>query len=179
MKYTTLTKTDDGSLYASIRTDDDKPLIVQLNSVNLTEGSLLGEEDVWFTYTGEDVNEIVTFEDQILSDIKADPQTWFNRNVREKTIESSFTPSISQHGQFQLIKSPGLRIFDKDTKDTWEGEVSTDNVCDIIVQLQGLTFFKRSFQLVLKLHQVQVAPLADENLNCYDNWTMTDYGFAQ
>ena len=177
MKYTTLKKTEDGSFYSSVRDDDEQPLIVQMNGVNLTEGVLSGDEDVWFTYTGEDANELCNLEQQVLTDIKADPMTWFKRNVRDKTIESSFSPSVSTDGQFQLIKSPGLRVFDKNTKDVFNGEVSDGMVCDILVQLQGISFFKRSFQLVLKLHQVQVKTTVDEV--SHDEWTMSDYGFAQ
>lgn len=176
MKYSTLKKTDDGSFYASISTDEDKPVVVQLNDVKLSEGELSGDDDVWFNK--EDDNCIVAKEQEILEDIKADPERWFKRKVRDKTIESSFLTNVSQDGQFRLVKSPGLRVFDKSTKDVFEGEIGSDFSCDIIVQLQGITFFKRSFQVVLKLHQVQVAPPVVEEI-CHDNWTMEEYAFAQ
>ena len=181
MKYTTLKQTEDGSFYSSIRNDDEQPLIVQMNGVNLSEGTLSGDDDVWFTYTGEDVNKLCDLEQQVLTDIKADPEKWFNRKVRDKTIESSFTKSVSNDGQFQLIKSPGLRVFDKNTKDIFEGEMNGEMLCDILVQLQGITFFKRSFQLVLKLHQVQVSPQVELTVDevSHDDWTISDYGFAQ
>ena len=180
MKYTTLKKTDDGSLYSSVRTDDDQPLIVQLNNVRMTEGVLAGEDDVWFTYSGEEANQITTLEQQILEDVKADPETWFSRKVKDKTIESSFVSTVSAEGQFQLVKSPGLRVFDKVSKEIFEEDVTGETLCDIILQLQGVSFFKRSFQVVLKLHQVQVTPVETvvEEVS-HDNWTMPEYGFTQ
>ena len=42
MKYTTLKKLEDGSYYSSISTDWIKPLIVQVNNVTVSEGTLDG-----------------------------------------------------------------------------------------------------------------------------------------
>ena len=96
MKYTTLKKLDDGSYYSSISTDENKPLIVQVNNVTVPEGTLEGD-DVWFD-VGEGESELSPYENEILTEVKRDPEKWFNKKVREKTIESSWQSHLSQHG---------------------------------------------------------------------------------
>ena len=179
MKYSTLKRTDDGSYYSSIRTDCDEPMTIRLNDVKLTDGVIDGDEDVWFTYTSEADNGIALAEESIVNDIKADPVRWFGKNVKEKTIDSSFTSNFPQNGQFQVVKSSGLKVFNKTTKEVWNEEVSfnDDDTCDILVQLQGISFFKRSFQVILKLQQVQVTPKTEPEEICHDDWVMGDYGF--
>ena len=179
MKYSTLNQTDDGSYYSSIRSENDQPMTIRLNDVKLTDGTIEGTEDVWFTYTSEDENGVAIAEESIVKDIKEDPVRWFGKNVKDKTIDSSFTSNFSQNGQFQVVKSPGLKVFNKNTKEALDTEVILDDedTCDILVQLQGLSFFKRSFQVVLKLHQVQVTPKTEPEEICHDDWVMGDYGF--
>ena len=182
MKYSTLKKTEDGSYYSSIRTDDDKPMTIRINDVRLSDGTIDGDDDTWFTYSGEgDANGIAIAEECIVKDIKEDPSTWFGKNVREKTIDNSFISNFSQNGEFQVIRASNLKVFNKETKELISKEsVTGDDVCDILVQLQGISFFKRNFQITLKLHQVQVTPKAEEKKEvCHDDWVMADYGFDE
>lgn len=184
MKYSTLKKTDDGSYYASVRTENDQPMNVRLNNVRLTEGTLSGDDDVWFTYSGETSdNGLLLCEESIVADIKEDPSRWFGKNVREKTIDNSFSSNFSSNGEFQVTRSGNLKVFNKETKELWTEEVTSDDECDILVQVKGILFFKRNFQVMLKLHQVQLLPKAEEKKEeeeiCHDDWVMEDYGFDE
>ena len=184
MKYSTLKKTEDGSYYSSIRTENDQPMTIRINDVHLNDCTLSGDDDIWFTYSGEDANGIAIAEEDIVKDIKEDPSRWFAKNVREKTIDNSFISIFSQNGEFQVVRASNLKVFNKETKELLSNEsVTGDDTCDIIVQLQGISFFKRNFQVTLKLHQVQVTPKTEEKKEeeevCHDDWVMDDYGFDE
>ena len=177
MKYHTLKKLEDGSYYASISTDSDQPLIIQVNNLTVPEGTLDGD-DLWFD-VGEGDSELSPYEDEILTEVKSNPEKWFNKKVREKTIESSWQSHLSQHGTFQVTKSRMLKIFNKDTQEEVVGIDSPQDTCDILVQIQGLQFLKKSFGMVLKLHQIQVTPIVEEPKEVnHDDWVMDEYGFA-
>jgi len=178
MKYTTLKKLEDGSYYSSISTDSDQPLVVRVNNVTVSEGTLEGDDDLWFD-VGDGESELSTYENEILEEVKSDPEKWFNKKVREKTIESSWQSHLSQHGTFQVTKSKVLKIFNKDTHEPVIDMDSSQDTCDILVQIQGLQFLKKSFGMVLKLHQVQVTSAVEESQEVnHDDWVMDEYGFA-
>ena len=182
MKYSTLTKSQDGSYYSSIRDDDDQPMIVRMDNVKTIEEYLDSDDDIWFAVgDGDKPTKLETVEGDVLSHIKSDPVKWFGKKVREKTIESSFISHLSQHGEIQFAKSPGLKLFNKETKEPWTETLTPEDDCDILIQIQGLNFFKRSFQLVLKLHQVQVSPKVETKNSdiCHDEWVMEEYGFHE
>ena len=178
MKYSTLKTLEDKSLYSSIRSDEDKPVVIRLNNVKLVDNTL-NDDEIWFSWLNEDPSNLNEIEAELLVDIKSDPVRWFNKKVKDTTIDSSFQTCISQNGQFQVTKSQSVKVFNKETKEPWVDDVTSENECDILVQVQGVSFFKRSFQLNLKLHQVQVTPKVEEKPEeiCHDDWVMDDYGF--
>ena len=173
MKYSTLKKTDDGSFYSAIRSDDDKPVLVRVDNVMMTEDT---DDDSWFTYSGDEPSLLTTTETIIVEDVRADPEKWFGKKVSEKTITSSFCPAVDETGQFQTTKSGCFKIWNKDTKEVWETPLTSEDDCDVLVQIQGILFFKRNFQLVLKLHQVQCSPKTEV---CHDKWVIDEYGFTE
>ena len=179
MKYNTLKKLEDGSYYASISTDSDQPLIVRVDNVTISEGTMEGDDDIWFD-VGEGESALSEYDSEILKEVKSDPEKWFNKKVREKTIESSWQSHLSQHGTFQVTKSKMFKIFNKDTRENVIGMDSPQDKCDILVQIQGLQFLKKSFGIVLKLHQVQVTSAVEEPQEVnHDDWVMDEYGFTE
>ena len=183
MDFTTVKKLEDGSFYSSIKTEGGTPYTIRLNNVTLSEGELSGTEDVWFTL-GDNCEQLSNAEETILKSVKADPVRWFNKKVRETTIDSSWRSCISSTNQIPVTVSPTVKIFNKNTKTIREETVEQNTMCDIIIQVQGVSFLRRNFGGLLKLQQVQIHPVeepqseevVEEN---YDEWVMDEYGFDE
>jgi len=101
--------------------------------------------------------------------IYAKSKEWFQDEIEQDDIESAFTSSIRSYksGMFNMIKtsteSPRishgntrLSIFDQQEKELQMTDVTPNNNMVCILQLHGVKFTPKNFQILIQLKQVMV-----------------------
>ena len=159
MKYGQPKKLPDGRYYLKTTTDEDKPYTIQLNNSTLvTKFSDSDEVTISLSEKGiEKINEINT---KNLAAAKEHSVEWFVKSVSEKTLEAAHTTNVNgstmNAGKVTVNKNVVTRCYNH-TKDQIDPETVQEDVqCDIILELSGLWFMKKTFGPIWRIAQLRL-----------------------
>lgn len=151
MQYTVPEKLSDGRYYVKL----SEPYTVTLTNVTLGESS--GEMIV----RGSSVSKISDVDHQLIEDAAKNSEVWFNKIVSKDTICTYFQSALED--QETLTVSPNTNNRGKvnigffgENKEPLSTPPEPGTVCNVLVQLDGLWFLRRSFGPVWKIVQVRV-----------------------
>lgn len=93
--------------------------------------------------------------------------TWFQSNLEESDIESAFNPLIRVYksGKFYLLRTnikngkddlPSLKIYDENEIKMEMSEITPETEIISILDIQGIKFTSRNFQIEIEMKQVMV-----------------------
>lgn len=105
-------------------------------------------------------------------------ENWFENNLEQNDIESAFNPSIRiyKSGKFYLLRTniktnsgdntPSVKIYNENEVTLSTSDITTESNMISILEIQGIKFTSRNFQLEIELKQIMV--LDDEKIfeNC-------------
>lgn len=134
-------KTPDGQYFV-------KPLerkLVQLNGVTFQAEKLLLSESAKVKINDVDVENLKV--------AKENCQTWFGRQVQDKTIENAYKKS--EEGTLQYTQSPHIKGYNHLKEIVPMDTIADGTVCDVVVELSSLWFTKKAFGPIWKLLQVR------------------------
>jgi hypothetical protein len=97
-------------------------------------------------------------------------QTWFENKLEKDDIETSFSSpfKIFKSGKYYLLRvnvKPNLKIFDENNLSINSEDISSDKTIISILEIQGIKFTSRNFQIEIELKQAMVVspdPFLDE-----------------
>jgi hypothetical protein len=153
MEFGAPVKLPDGRRFLKI-----KGCVVQLNNVTVQEGLVVPNPTV-------DVPEILhekisAADDEIVSRAKADKQMWFGADLKDETIQGAFQSSLTDGTlSVSLAKLKGeivAKAFDAQKNPLDLSAVGEGAQCDLLVELAGLWFLKKSFGAVWRVIQARV-----------------------
>jgi hypothetical protein len=150
MEYGTPSKLQDGRYFLRIvQSDGGGRVLKQINSAEVQEANCF---KVPVT--------LQEYDDDILAQAEKSSEEWFGKKIDMDSLKKAFDSSVSTG----ILEAPFARrnshvatkVFDCDRK-----EVSTDVLvpgtrCDILVELTGLWFLKKSFGPVWRVIQVRL-----------------------
>ena len=144
--FTVPKKTQDGRYYV-------KPVekkFVQLNSVTLVSVT----QDSMTLSVGDSHQGVSDVDALILSSAKENCELWFSRVVADKTLEAAYTKSLSD-GVMNVAKPAYHKVYR--SKDVVDDDALVDGVkCDMVLELSGITFTKKTFSPVWKAVQTRI-----------------------
>ena len=161
MEYATPQKLPDGRYFLKI-TGQRK----QLNDVLLQDDlttknlNLKIKDDQLDFFKGIDV--------EILDQAKKSKVEWFGKELSDETIQNAYQESITDGvvgASLATLKGEFItRAFDRQKAPISLENVKKDTQCDIVLELSGLWFLKKSFGPIWRVLQVRVrgAPKAPE-----------------
>jgi hypothetical protein len=156
MLFGTPTKLPDGRYFLKMTQDDQTRIIYQVNSV-LLEPSTQDSSVTVKTIQQETL--FSEIDETILTQAKASKQAWFGKEVSDETVMSAYQKSLSSERElfasFVTIKGKIVSTFYDPQKNILEG-VQANTPVDILLELSGLMFTKRSFEPVWKVVQARV-----------------------
>jgi hypothetical protein len=97
-------------------------------------------------------------------------QTWFENKLEKDDIETSFSSpfKIFKSGKYYLLRvnvKPNIKIFDENNLSINSEDISSDKTIISILEIQGIKFTSRNFQIEIELKQAMVVspdPFLDE-----------------
>ena len=159
-----------------------KPLYIQTCKSQTRQGFVkTGKKyycDLMFDKNSESlINWFEKFEEKCQKLIFERRDTWFQNSLEENDIESAFNSTIRVYksGKFYLVRTniknnhnntPSIKIYNENEIPMTMEEINNETNIISILEIQGIKFTSRNFQIEIELKQVMVldnAPLFD---NC-------------
>ena len=142
MEYGKPVKLQDGRYFVKISNKDGSRVLKQLNNVEVQEQNCFK--------VSTDLNE---YDDQIISQAEVCSEEWFGRKIDVDSLKKAFDSSVSAH----ILEAPPVprktKVFDCERKEVTLDVLVPGSRCDIIVELSGIWFLKKSFGPVWRLVQ--------------------------
>lgn len=108
----------------------------------------------------ESLNIFSTIDEQILTQAKASRVDWFGKELSDETITNAFQESITDNllsASLATVKGQVTTTAYDVLKNTIELSTIKDGTkCDLVLELSGLWFLKKSFGPVWRILQVRV-----------------------
>jgi hypothetical protein len=107
-------------------------------------------------------------DEEILGQAKQSKVEWFGKELSDETIQNAYQESMTDGlvgASLATIKGEVVtRAFDRQKNPIQIENVKKDTQCDIVLELSGLWFLKKSFGPIWRVLQVRVrgAPKAPE-----------------
>jgi hypothetical protein len=142
-------KTPDGRYYVR----PTEQVLVQLNGVKLAT-SYSESESVTLVLDESHQSKISAIDLSNLDASKVNCESWFQRQVADKTLEAAYTKSFSD-GTMNVSKPMYAKVY-RD-KEVITGEDLTEGVhCDVVLEFSGIWFTKKAFGPSWKIVQTRV-----------------------
>ncbi len=150
MEYGKPARLSDGRYFLKITGSDGSRILKQLNSVEVQEENCYKVPDKTF----ENVDE------EIINQADSCSEAWFGKKIDRSALKSAYDSSVSVGIlEAQFAKKNGTimtKVFD-----TEKNEISVDTLtpgtkCDIVVELVGIWFIKKSFGPIWRVVQARL-----------------------
>lgn len=150
-----------------------KPLYIQTSKSLTKQGFVKSGKkyylDLLFDNTSFDlINWFENLEDRCHKLIYEKKDEWFQGNLEENDVETAFTPVIRiyKSGKYYLLRTnvknikdnePAIRIYDENQQNLNFNDIhSVDTEIITILEIQGIKFTTRNFQIEIELKQMMV-----------------------
>lgn len=154
MNYGTPKKLVDGRYFLKITDGNSGRVILQMNKVTfLTKFDDL--DDVTIKLSEESVSKIVGIDQENLAAAKINCTEWFGKQMIEQTLDTAYTKSI-QDTSMNVGKLPNVKVYNHDKTIMDSSELVGGETCDIMLELSGIWFMKKTFGSVWRIVQVRL-----------------------
>jgi Family of unknown function (DUF5871) len=161
MEYATPQKLPDGRYFLKISGQRK-----QLNNVTLQDD--LTTKNLNLKIQDDQVDFFKGIDEEILAQAKKSKTDWFGKELSDETIENAYQESITDGlvgASLATVKGEFITLaFDRQRNAIELASVKKDTQCDVVLELSGLWFLKKSFGPIWRVLQVRVrgAPKAPE-----------------
>lgn len=145
MEYGKPTKLQDGRYFVKITNKDGSRVLKQLNNVEVQDPANCFR-------VGNNCEE---FDTQIISQAEVCSEEWFGRKIELEQLKKAFDSSVSAN----ILEAPPVKrtkVFDCEKNEVSLETLVPGTRCDIIVELSGIWFLKKSFGPVWRLVQARL-----------------------
>lgn len=131
--------------------------IVQLNGVVLTT-NFADSDSVTLQLTNELVSKIKNYESKVKTTAVENSTQWFGKELSEKTITAAF----SADGDVMNVSKSTSRgqvitkAYNSDKETIDPNTIGANTMCDVVLEMTGVWFLKKSFGIVWKVIQVRM-----------------------
>jgi hypothetical protein len=166
-----------GAYFTRIMYNTNKPLFIQTPKSLTKQGFVKSGKKVYadLMFDNNDtvfINWIENLETKCQELIFSKGQNWFETKLEKDDIESAFTSpfKIFKSGKFYLLRvnvKQNIKIYDETDQIVKSEDISADKMLISILEIQGIKFTSRNFQIEIELKQSMIVspdPFLDE---CY------------
>jgi hypothetical protein len=164
-----------GAYFAKIMYSTNKPLFIQTPKSLTKQGFIKSGKKVYtdLMFDNNDtvfINWIENLESKCQELVYSKRESWFESKLEKDDIESAFTSpfKIFKSGKYYLLRvnvKPNIKIYDEMNKIIQTESITNDKTIISILEIQGLKFTSRNFQIEIELKQSMVVnpdPFLDE-----------------
>jgi len=159
MEYSQPVKIPDGRYYIKV-TKGGERVFYQLNKMKLMDESLLATKNLTFALPEMACDILSAVEDELMSQAIASKMDWFGKDIANETISKAYQSAL-EGATFQapLATVNGQNVvvaYDSRKEAVQLDQVQKDAVIDVLVELSGLWFLKKSFGPIFRIAQIRV-----------------------
>ena len=154
LTYGTPKKLPDGRYYVKISQGDDSRVMVQLNKVKLLT-KFDESDDVTLELNQAALDKIASIDAQNVAASKVNSQSWFGKVLADQTLEAAYSKS-NQDLSMNTTKARITKIFAHDKTPVEPGAIDSGVACDVILELAGIWFLKKTFGPIWRIAQVRL-----------------------
>jgi len=164
-----------GAYFARIMYNTNKSLFIQTPKSLTKQGFIKSGKKVYtdLMFDNNDtvfINWIENLESRCQDLVYAKRESWFESKLEKDDIESAFTSpfKIFKSGKYYLLRvnvKPNIKIYDEKDQIISIDSITNDNTIISILEIQGLKFTSRNFQIEIELKQAMIVspdPFLDE-----------------
>lgn len=154
----------DGRYFTKISKDENgNRMFKQFNSVTLL--SNFSEAMNVVLDVTKHVETFSIFDNENITAAKKYSESWFGKTLNDKTLEAAYSKPVSQDGELTVTKvSPQVVIYNHDKTVVNPEDLKDNTVCDVILELSGILFSKKTFSPVWRLVQVKLPSPPKKNM---------------
>jgi hypothetical protein len=155
-----------GAYFTRIMYNNNKQLYIQTPKSLTKQGFVKSGKKIYvdLMFDNNDtvfINWIENLEAKCQELIFSKGDNWFQTKLDKDDIESAFTSpfKIYKSGKFYLLRvnvKPNVKIFNDDTKIINLDDLASDKTLISIIEIQGIKFSSRNFQIEIELKQSMV-----------------------
>lgn len=150
MLFGTPAKLPDGRYFLKLSQDDKSRILHQLNNVTYGDVVVVPKESALL------FSEI---DEHIIAQAKASKVEWFGKEISDETVVSAYqkslNPELELSASLAKVKGKVVTAF-YDTQKTPIETIESGTKVDLLVELIGIVFMKRTFEPVWNVLQVRV-----------------------
>ncbi len=158
MDYSKPVKIPDGRYFLKVSQKGER-IFHQVNNVTVQEN--LSREVKTVTLVPSAKNLFESIDNEFVSQAEVQKLEWFGKEISSETIRSAYQQSLSPDGSISLslatIKGDVMTTLYTAQKELTE-TIPAGSSCDVLLELAGLWFLKRSFGPIWRLVQARVRP---------------------
>jgi len=159
MEYSQPVKIPDGRYYIKV-TKGGERVFYQLNKLKLMDESLLATKNLTFALPEMACDILSAVEDELMSQAIASKMDWFGKDIANETISKAYQSAL-EGATFQapLATVNGQNValaYDSRKEAVQLDQIQKDAVIDVLVELSGLWFLKKSFGPIFRIAQIRV-----------------------
>ena len=164
-----------GAYFTRLMYNTNKPLYIQTPKSLTKQGFVKSGKKVYtdLMFDNNDtvfINWIENLENTCQELIFSKGQTWFETKLEKDDIESAFTSpfKIFKSGKYYLLRinvKPNIKIYNENDQIITIDDVSSETNIISIIEIQGIRFTSRNFQIDFELKQAMLVspdPFLDE-----------------
>jgi len=164
-----------GAYFSRIMYGTNKPLFIQTPKSLTKQGFIKSGKKVYtdLMFDNNDtvfINWVENLESKCQELVYSKRESWFESKLEKDDIESAFTSpfKIFKSGKYYLLRvnvKPNIKIYDEMNKIIQSESITNDKPILSILEIQGLKFTSRNFQIEIELKQSMVIspdPFLDE-----------------
>ena len=146
----------DGRYFSKIFNDEENRYLVQLNRVKIL--SNISDTSSVVLDVSKHMDRFKAIDDLNLGAAQKNSECWFGKVLTPKTLETAYNSPVSTDGEITVSKISRMGIFNHKREELNASDVQENTVCDVILELSGLIFSKKSFSPVWRLVQIKTVP---------------------
>lgn len=164
-----------GAYFTKLMHNTNKPLYIQTPKSLTKQGFVKSGKKVYtdLMFDNNDtifINWIENLENTCQELIFSKGQTWFETKLEKDDIESAFTSpfKIFKSGKYYLLRinvKPNIKVYNESDQIINIDDVSSEKHIISIIEIQGIRFTSRNFQIEFELKQAMIVspdPFLDE-----------------
>jgi hypothetical protein len=145
----------DGRYYVKISQGEESTrVMVQLNKVKLLT-KFDESDDVTLELNQAALDKIASIDAQNIAASKVNSQSWFGKVLADQTLEAAYSKS-NQELSMNTTKARITKIFAHDKTPVEPETIEAGVMCDVILELAGIWFLKKTFGPIWRIAQVRL-----------------------
>jgi hypothetical protein len=160
MDYSQPVKIPDGRYYLKV-TKGGERVFYQLNKLKLMDDTLLSTKNLSFALAETAGDILSAVEHELVSQAIASKIEWFGKDIMDETIAKAYQSAVEGNVfQAPLATVNGQNVvvaYDSKKEAVQLDQIQKDSVIDVLVELSGLWFLKKSFGPIFRIAQIRLA----------------------